>query len=431
DKMILGGIYDQLGGGFARYSTDGEWLAPHFEKMLYDNALLISAISEAYQITGKPLYRKAIEETMGFITREFLSPEGGFYAALDADSEGEEGRYYVWDKVETDRLLGEQAAAFSAVYDISSGGNWEGKNILRIRDPARMLPEETDRACRQLLLKVREKRVRPQLDDKILLGWNALMISACCRAFAALGKTEYRELAVRAMQFIEEKFRGKGLYHFHHTYKKGKATVPAFLDDYAYLIDACIQLQEITGNGTYLQKAEELSQLVVRHFSEPETGLFYYTHEEQDDAVLRKKEIYDGATASGNAVMAGNLLYLGIALDHGEWRTRSAGMTKGMEEVLLKYPGSFGVWATLINAFAYGMYEIVLGGDEQQEKQTAFLARFVPNRIFQVTSADQPDFPLLRNKPVSGLSQFFLCRNYACQQPVTEPDELFQLMETP
>ncbi|MDP4213004.1 MAG: thioredoxin domain-containing protein, partial [Bacteroidota bacterium] len=432
DKMIYGGIYDQLGGGFARYATDGEWLAPHFEKMLYDNALLITTLSEAYQITKKPIYRKTIIQTMGFIIREFLAPGGGFYSALDADSEGVEGKYYVWDKAETDTLLGEHAPSFSAYYDITEKGNWEGRNILRIKDPSNPLPESIDQACRKLLTEARKNRIPPQLDDKVLLGWNALMITACCKAFAALGMPEYRRLAMDGMAFLEDKFGGEGIFHFYHSYsyKEGRAAIPAFLDDYAYLIDAYIQLQEITGSSDYLEKAAGLTHWVVRYFSEEETGYFFYTHEQQDDVIVRKKELFDGAIPSGNAVMANNLLYLGIALDSRDWKQRSARMMDGLTAVIFKYPGSFGTWATLLNAFAYGMYEVVLSGENQQEKQLGFLAQFVPNRIFQLTSPDQPDFPLLRNKPVAGLSQFFLCRDYACQQPVTEPDELLRLMGT-
>jgi hypothetical protein len=430
DKMIYGGINDQLGGGFARYSTDDSWLTPHFEKMLYDNALLVTTISEAYQITKKPHYRKAIMRTMEFITRELQAPGAGFYSALDADSEGVEGKYYVWEKPETDALLGKNAGAFSVYYDITEKGNWEGKNILRVKDPSNPVPEEIDRLCRERLLETRNLRVRPQLDDKILLGWNALMITACCKAFAALSIPWYRQLAIDSMTFLEDKFRGKGIYHFYHTYKQGKAGIPAFLDDYAYLIEAYIQLQEITGTGDYLEKASELTHWVIRYFSEEEGDYFLYTHEKQEDVIVRKKEVYDGAVPSGNAVMAANLLYLGIVFDINAWKRRSARLCEGMSSVILKYPGSFGIWATLLNAFSYEMYEIVLSGDEFVEKQLGFLANFVPNRIFQLTSVIHPDFPLLRNKPVAGLSQFFLCRDYSCQQPVTELNEFLRLIET-
>ena len=269
DKMIEGGIYDQLGGGFARYSTDRQWLAPHFEKMLYDNALLIIALSEAYSITGLPSYRWAIRETMGFIQRELLSGAGGFYSALDADSEGEEGKFYIWQKNEIDEVLGDGSPRFSACYDVSERGNWEGKNILRLTlkgkelftqgSEAEILQLEADKAK---LLHRRNLRVRPHLDDKILLGWNALMISASCKAFGALGEENYRDQAVKTMAFLEEKMKGEGLFHFHHSFKeipgtRGKATIPAFLDDYAYLIEAYPVCRRLPEDTSYLIRAKE------------------------------------------------------------------------------------------------------------------------------------------------------------------------------
>ena len=338
DKMIYGGIFDQLGGGFARYSTDSEWLAPHFEKMLYDNALLVTTLSEAFQLTGKSLYAKAIRGTMDFIRRELMSEKGGFYSALDADSEAEEGRFYTWSKNEIDEMLKEDSDAFCDYYDVSRKGNWEGKNILRVRDPEKQIPEEKESKWKEKLMARRKGRIRPLLDDKILSGWNALMITACCKAFAAIGDESYRELAIKSMLFLEEKMMGNGIYYFFHSYKEGvsgnrenedRAGIPAFLDDYAYLVEAYIQLQEVTGDVSYLNRAKSLTEWVIEHFSEEENGYFYYTHEGQDDLIVRKREVYDGATASGNSVMASNLLYLGTVFDLEEWKQRSAGMPGG------------------------------------------------------------------------------------------------------
>jgi uncharacterized protein len=440
DKMIYGGIYDQLGGGFARYSTDTEWLAPHFEKMLYDNSLLIMAMSEAFQLTGRPIYAKAISETMSFLCRELLSEQGGFFSALDADSEGEEGKYYVWGKNEISEMLGEESEDFCSRYDVSSEGNWEGKNILRIVHPEIPVGAEKEQEWKDKLLAIRGERVRPALDDKILLGWNALMITACCKAYSALGEPDYRETAVRTMEFLEENMQGEGISKFFHCYthkvkanpgvrEKGRASIPAFLDDYAYLIEAYIQLQEISGDSEYLLKARMLTDWVIAHFSEEETGYFYYTHEQQDDIIVRKREVYDGATPSGNSIMAANLLYLGTVFDLEEWKGRAFRNAGGLKEVIRKYPGSFGVWATLINALTYQLYEIVLSGDYSGEKHAEFLAKWIPNRIFQISSATHPDFPVLRNKPVRGPSQFFLCRDYTCQQPVKEVAELVRLLK--
>jgi uncharacterized protein len=431
DKMIYGGIYDQLGGGFARYSTDSGWLAPHFEKMLYDNALLINVLSDAYAATGHFRYAKAIRESLDFIQSELLSEEGGFYSALDADSEGEEGKYYIWQKKEILEVLGEQAEEFCAVYDVSEKGNWEGKNILHIPNPERVVEEEKERKWKIKLMERRGRRVKPMLDDKILCGWNALMITACCKAYAALGDETCRQLAVRAMHFLEENMRGgaSSLFHFYHSYKEGRASIPAFLDDYAYLVEAYIQLQEVTGEPEYLTRARELAELVISQFSEEDGGYFYYTHLQQDDVIIRKREVYDGALPSGNSVMAANLLYLGTVFDLKDWKLRSRRNTGGLKEVIHRYPGSFGVWATLLNTFTYPLYEIVLAGAPSEEKRSDFLSRGIPNRVFLSNSVSRPDFPLLRNKPIQGQSLFFLCRDYSCQQPVREVAELISLLK--
>lgn len=434
DKMIYGGIYDQLGGGFARYSTDEEWLAPHFEKMLYDNALLIIALSEAFQFTGKLNYRKAIRETMDFIQKELMTVQGGFFSALDADSDGEEGKFYIWQKNDIDLILGEESGMFCTYYDVTEGGNWEGKNILRIKNPEQGVSASIEKEWKKKLMAHRDLRNRPQLDDKILSGWNALMITACCKAFAALGEEDYRKRAIESMAFLEEKMKGEEIFHFYHSYKVGKgrvgrAAIPAFLDDYAYLIEAYIQLQEITGDTTYLNRAKDLSDWVIAHFSEEETGYFYYTHSGQDDVIVRKREVYDGAIPSGNAVMAGNLFYLGTVFDLEEWKKRAARNVGGLKEIITRYPGSFGVWATLLNGLTYQLSEIVLAGTPSDQKHREFLSKGVPNRVFQLTSVTQTEFPILRNKPVQGPPLFFLCRNYSCQQPVKEVSELTVLLK--
>jgi uncharacterized protein len=449
DKMINGGIYDQLGGGFARYSTDALWLAPHFEKMLYDNALLITAMSEAFQLTGKEIYSKAICETMDFLQRELMSENGGFFSALDADSDGEEGRFYVWSKNEITELLGSDSAEFSTYYEVSEKGNWEGKNILRIQNPAMKIPLEKELEWKEKLMARRATRTRPGLDNKILLGWNALMITACCKAYAALGMGEYRDLAIHTMDFLEKNMKGDHDSPYFHSYKtkygntspaesriSGRKQmevrefgIPAFLDDYAYLIEAYIQMQEITGEVTYLIRAKELSEYVIANFSEDHTGYFYYTHARQEDVIVRKREIYDGATPSGNSVMAGNLLYLGTVFDLQEWKTRAINNVTGLKDLVYRHPGSFGVWATLINGVTYQLNEIVLSGSRNEKKHMDFLKMGIPNRVFQITSVTHPDLPLLRNKPVDGTSQFFLCRDYSCQQPVKEVAELADLIK--
>jgi len=426
DKMIRGGIYDQLGGGFARYSTDEHWLVPHFEKMLYDNALLVIALSEAYQLTHKPLYREAIDQTIGFVARELSNGQGAFYAALDADSEGVEGKYYVWDAAEIDAVLGEDGPLFKEYYGVTDNGNWEEKNILT--RPKDVSPDQKIRleSARSLLLEYRDRRIHPGLDDKILLGWNALMNLALGKAYAATGEEGYRELAVLNMQFLREYMRsgsdgqrGKGPHLYSHTWK-GEARLPAFLDDYACLIAALIQLQEITGDTGYLDEAGRITRNVIRHFGEEDTGFFFYTHDAQDDLIVRKREVYDGATPSGNSMMASNLLYLSVIFYEPEWAERAWRMTSSLLRLVTTYPGSFGGWATLIQAFTYSIPEVVITGKKPEIARKEFLSNLIPYRVFQSTQEENTQFPLLRDKPVTSRLQIFLCKDYACQLPVNE-----------
>ena len=431
DKMIRGGIYDQIGGGFARYSTDNEWLAPHFEKMLYDNALLIIALSEAYQLTRKGDYKAAIEQTMAFIDRELSDGKGAFYSALDADSEGIEGKYYVWDQAEIESVLGEEAALFCEYYGVSAEGNWEGKNIL-----TRDAPLPTDPALRQRLatagtrlLEHRSHRIRPALDDKILLGWNALMNIACSKAYGALGTEEYRQKAVANMDFCRQRLKGEGLYNFYHSYKEGEAKYPGFLDDYAYLIAALIQLQEITGDTGYLMEAREILCFVIDHFSEEDTGFFFFTHRDQRDLILRKKEVYDGATPSGNSMMAFNLQYLSVIFNEPDWSERAHRMARALQKPVTGYPGSFGIWATLYMAFTYNIPEVVITGKRLENARKELLQQFIPYRVFQSAQEENTQFPLLQDRPAEDHPLIFLCENYTCQLPVNEVSALVRLLE--
>jgi uncharacterized protein len=439
DKMIRGGIYDQLGGGFARYSTDERWLVPHFEKMLYDNALLVSTIAEAYQITQAPHYQKAIKETMDFIASQWLSPEGGFYSALDADSEGVEGKYYVWERGEIENVLGPDSELFCAYYGVAVKGNWEGVSILHVAEAPedfakrrKIDPSVLDLLLergRKKLLERRSKRKAPALDDKILLGWNALMITACCKAYSATGEPLYLELAEKNLSFIWSKFKGSGIYYFFHAYKDGQARFPAFLDDYAYLVEALRELQEVTGNSEYLQRAKEVAEFVARNFSEEDTGQFFFTHKDQTDIIIRKKEIYDGALPSGNAIMSLNLLYLSIIFDIPAWKARALHNCVALSDVIIRYPVSFGIWATMLQAVTYGMFEVVIMGAKPDGARREFLRNFIPNRVFQSAASENHLFPLLENKPLTNTALIYLCTNYSCQNPVTEVDELIRQLE--
>jgi uncharacterized protein YyaL (SSP411 family) len=438
DKMIQGGLYDHLGGGFARYSTDREWLVPHFEKMLYDNALLVIVLCEAWQLTQKPLYKQAVEETLAFVERELCSPENGFYSALDADSEGEEGKFYVWSRAEAEEVLQQEAPLFGAFYDITEGGNWEHKNILNIPVPAEEFAREhqiTEANLQQRLQQGREKlmqrrnsRVRPLLDDKVLLGWNALMNSAYSKAYSALGDPHYLAMAINNMEFLFTRLKGNGDGAFFHTWKK-EARYPAFLDDYAYLIQALVHLQEVTGNTDYLYKARTLTQYVIDRFSEEETGFFFFTNKDQQDVIVRKKEVYDGAIPSGNAIMAFNLHYLGVVFDEAAWKERAVRACLLLHQVVERHPGSFGVWAMLMQAITYGVAELAIVGDQFESVRIEVLRSFIPFRVVQSSPSGNDEFPLLANKSWSADTQLYLCKNYECQSPVRKVADLFQLLE--
>ncbi|MDP1843056.1 MAG: thioredoxin domain-containing protein, partial [Sediminibacterium sp.] len=422
NKMIQGGIYDQLGGGFARYSTDAKWLAPHFEKMLYDNALLIMALSEAYQLTGQAQFKVTIEQTIQFIQRELTHENNGFFSALDADSEGVEGRFYTFSKAEIETVLGSDADFYCTYYQVEAAGNWhEGKqenpatNILHINRFATEKELVLLAACNEKMMQYRSKRVRPLLDDKILLGWNALMITALCKAFNAIGDESFKQLAIQNLLFLESNVKDKETGYWCHTYKNGLAKIPAFLDDYAYLIQAYIHLQEITGNAEYLFKAKDLTQWVMDQFTEEATGFFYYTPQFQTDVILRKKEVYDGATPSGNAIMVENLQYLAIVFDLPNWAKLAEDLMASLENAIIKHPTSFAVWGTALQKHVMGFKEIVITGQHASQYLYPLNKQYLPNKIIQAAETNLSDFPLLTGKLFKEDSVlFYLCKNYAC-----------------
>jgi len=438
DKMMYGGLYDQLGGGFARYSTDEEWLAPHFEKMLYDNALLVGVLAEAFQLTEDRLYFQVINETLGFVVREMMSPEGGFYSALDADSEGVEGKFYTWSKDEIDAILGVDSAEFCDFFDVSAGGNWEHTNILRVKTPLHRFAKDRGlnedelsgrlQASKKKLIAVRNRRVRPQLDDKILLGWNALMNVAFCKAFEATGDVFYKEIAIKNAVFLENSFTS-GENEWLHTYKDGKAKYPAFLDDLAYLVSAYIHLQEITGDTGYLLKAKKISDWIIANFLEEETAFFFFTGKNQRDVIFRKKEIYDAAIPSGNSTMAFNLQYLVIVFNRLEWRQQAWNLVSSVATVISNYPTSFGNWACLLLQQIFGVTEIAVTGKNCHEILPGLLKNYIPNRIIQAAAVPSPDFPLLRDKDYPEQSWIYVCKDYACTAPVKDIRELKLLLK--
>jgi uncharacterized protein YyaL (SSP411 family) len=439
EKMIKGGIYDQLGGGFARYATDSAWLVPHFEKMLYDNALLTGLMADTYKVMPSPLLETAIRETLTFIEREMTDKSGGFYSALDADSEGVEGKFYVWSKEEVDEVLGENAPLFCAYYDVTEKGNWEGTNILH-RDSsleavasglgisAVEAKERLSDACQRLFAR-RAERIRPGLDDKVLLSWNALQASAYAKAYQALVDEQYKETCLRNLDFLWENLRddnGRLL----HSYKDGQAKGIAFLDDYAFFIEALLDGYQVSFRKDLLDRAALLAEETIRLFADPEGAHFFFSPEGQKDIILRKKEVYDSATPSGNAVMAGNLQKLGLLLDKPEYSQRASRLLASMKESVSRFPSSFSRFA--LNTFlqVHPPLEIAIVGEEVKARHREVLGLYAPGALIMGAPQSDDRFPLLEGKsPLpDGSTAIYLCRNYACQRPVTTIGELKQLI---
>lgn len=449
ERMIQGGIYDQLGGGFARYATNPEWLIPHFEKMLYDNALLVSLLSDVYRavsdVTGfeeqsrLALYREAIEETLDFIKREMTSSEGGFYSALDADSEGVEGKYYVWQKAELAAILGEDAALFSEFYDVTEDGNWEAQNILwrpqsfESFAEIKGIPVENLKATfkknREQLFTAREKRVRPGLDDKILLDWNALMCTAHAKAYAALGNEDYKNTAERNLYLLLEKFRQPDGQTFYHTYKEGKAQYDAFLDDYANLIEALLNVYNINFDLNLIDQAVALTDFVMHHFHDDESGLFFFTSEYQKDILLRRKELYDNATPSGNSTMIHNLLKLSILVNRPDYKETAVKMLKTLRDAVERYPPSFARWATALIPLVYSMPEIAIVGENAVDLAKAMNQFYLPNKVIMAAADAVERYPLLAGRNASNETNIYICRDYACQLPVKTVEEAKKILD--
>jgi uncharacterized protein YyaL (SSP411 family) len=436
EKMIHGGIYDQIGGGFARYATDRAWLVPHFEKMLYDNALLVGVMSEAYKLTGKELYRETIEETLAYVKREMTSLDGGFYSAQDADSEGVEGKFYVWDKAEIEAVLGEESLLFCEFYGVTEEGNWEEKNILwrpsSFEEFAAANNLEVEnlkqrlKTSREKLFAVRSKRIWPGLDNKILLSWNALMTSSYAAAFTALGHEEYREAAVRNVEFLLKNFANEQLSRLKHSVSQDEA----FLEDYAFFIAALADVYQITFNVKYLQIAGKYTDAVLSYFFDADTGLFFFTDARQSDIILRKKDLYDNATPSGNSTMALNFQRLGILLDRREWRETASKMLLTMQESVERYPLSFERWAAAMMNEVHPMHEIAVIGDNAEEKALAIQKGFLPNKVVAASKTPNDTMPLLEGKPGAGEALIYVCRDFACQRPVSNLDEFRHLVQT-
>jgi uncharacterized protein YyaL (SSP411 family) len=422
DKMIQGGIYDHVGGGFSRYSVDAMWQAPHFEKMLYDNALILGLLAEGYQITKKPIYLNVMHATYTFLQRELCNGEGGYYAALDADSEGVEGKFYTWSYHEIKEIIDPAIFdVFVAYYQVEPNGNWEHTNILWTQNE---IEKEWDPAWQnelQKLFDARAVRIRPALDHKVILGWNAMLIVGYCKMYAASGNAFYKDAAIECVQWIEANMYNNGEQYFYHSIANGTPKAPAFLDDYANLIQAYIQLQEITGNTNYLIQAKKWMDYVLLHFIDEDGLYFYYTAAYQKDVIIRKKESYDGAQPSGNALICYSLHYLGHVFDLSAWRLQAEKMIHSIRSSLLQYPGSFGYWAQSFYQMSTGMTELVGVGPTVHQSLPALNADFLPHTLRISSQVLDDRIPLLKDKKYID-NQYFICKNNTCYLPMPDID---------
>lgn len=432
DNMAKGGIYDQVGGGFSRYATDSLWHAPHFEKMLYDNGQLISLYSHAFQLTGSLLYKRIVYETIGFVKRELTSPEGGFYSSLDADSEGKEGKFYVWTKDEIRSILGGDADLFDEYFGITEKGNWEtGENIPDINMGEKDLERKYNLTHDELVQKIdslkklvfekRKERVRPGTDDKILTSWNALMTKGLIDAYRVFGDTGFLVTAQKNIDFLLKNIGAKngGIYR---NYKNGVATIPAFLDDYAFLINALINYYQVSFDESYLQKADSLSRYVEDHFFDETSEMFFYTDDQYSDLIARKMEVSDNVIPSSNSEMAKNLLLLSLYFENNKYEDQSAQMVKNVSDDIQKNPGYYSNWAQVMALQIRPPYEVAIIGNAWQQKLSELQKNYLPNTIY-LGGVKEGDLPLLESELMKGKTMIYVCENKTCQRPVEEVAE--------
>ena len=439
-KMIQGGIYDQIGGGFSRYSTDNEWLVPHFEKMLYDNALLVGLLSDLIKIKPDSIILEALTETIDFVKREMSSEEGGFFSALDADSEGIEGKFYVWAYDEFIETLGEDYELIAKYYGVKREGNWEQTNILfRPLEVEKFLQtngiekgywEKTLKSAKQKLLQSRSKRVRPSLDDKVILGWNALMSTAFLKAYSATQVNEYKEIAKNNIDFLLEKFKKEGTESLAlmHTYKDGLRQYDAFLDDYAFLIQALLELYQVNFDLVYLDLAYQYCQFTIKNFLDKETNLFYFTQESQRDIIIRKKEYYDSAIPSGNSTMAWNLFQLAKFFNNKDFEKLGVNMILSFKESINKYPSSFARWVKLWLQLSQQHYEVAIVGKDYLDRSNRINGKYWPNKIVMANEDQNDKFPILAGRKGSKTTKIYICQNYSCQLPVETVEEATKIV---
>ena len=443
EKMAYGGIYDQIGGGFHRYSTDPYWLVPHFEKMLYDNALLARLFLHTYLITGRALYRRVVEETLDYVLREMTDPSGGFYSAQDADSEGVEGKFFVWSPGEINAVMGDtDGEVFAGYYGVTAGGNFEGKNILNIRQNPEEFAETKGLTADQLgdiinrgskaLLEVREQRIHPMRDDKVLASWNGLMLRSFAEAAAALGRPDYLAVAIKNAGFLVGSMKSDG--RLLRTYRDVQAKLLGYLEDYSFVIDGLLALYEATFDLRWLEEAVTLADSMIELFWDEGIGGFYDTGSDHETLVVRPRDVFDNAQPCGGSVASDVLLRLAVFTGKSDYSAKAAVPLRSLHQAMSQSPGGTGHWLSALDFYVSPPKEIAVIGPRDDPATQALLDtvfhRFLPNKV--VMGIEPPlsptvgnsgsDIPLLAGRGmVGGLPSAYVCQNYACQLPVTDP----------
>ncbi len=444
--MANGGIYDQLGGGFHRYSVDAEWLVPHFEKMLYDNALLSRIYLHTYLVTNNPTYSRVVEETLNYVIREMTSPEGGFYSTQDADSEGEEGKFYTWTVEEIRaHLLPEDAPLFMAYYDVTTDGNFEGKNILHVAQSPERVAEDAEvslerlrdslQRSREMLFKVREERVKPGRDEKILTAWNGLMLRSFAEAARYLNRPDYLQVAEKNAAFLLRSFYRNG--RLLRTYKDGQARIKGYLEDYAFLADGLLALYEVTFNPRWFVEARRLMDEAIALFADEQNGGFFDTGSDAEELVSRPKDIMDNATPAGNSVVADVLLRLATFTGEESYHRRADDYLQPLADVMVQHPSAFGYALGALDFAISPVKEFAIIGEPREADTRNLLDvindRYLPNSVLACAAPGNAEaiqaIPLLADRPLKDeKATAYVCQNFACQAPVNTPEELERLL---
>ena len=447
-KMAHGGMYDQLGGGFHRYSVDAVWLVPHFEKMLYDNALLARLYLHAYQLTGKPFYRKIVEETLDYVAREMTHPDGGFYSTQDADSEGEEGKFFVWTPEEITSILGEEEGkVFCATFDVKPGGNFEGKSILNIPTPLLEIAQEFNISPEDLddilergkakLFKIREERIKPARDEKILTAWNGMMLAAFAEAARVLKRTDYLNIATCNAEFILSTMLKDG--RLFRTWKEdpGQAKLMGYLEDYAFYADGLLALYQTDFNPRWYQQAKSLIDIVLEHFEDVENGGFFDTADDHEQLVTRPKSLQDNAIPCGNSIAIRVLLLLATYTGDTKYQNPAIRAISALQSPMSQYPGAFTYWLGSLEFALAGPKEIAVIGDSKHIDTRQMLdtlqLNYFPNQVVAATIEDNIEGhpPLVEGRPSKeGQTTVYVCQNFTCKQPITNPSDLKELLVT-